>query len=147
MTGWRLGYTAASPEIAKAIDILQSHSTSNATTFAQYGALAAIKADQAVVDDMRDEFDVRRQYMLGRLQSINNVSVVEPKGAFYMLVNIGEMGLTSVNFAEKLLSRHEVAVVPGEAFGADNTVRMSYACGLDVIKEGLDRFEKFCREH
>ena len=147
MTGWRLGYTAASPEIAKAIDILQSHSTSNATTFAQYGALAAIKADQAVVDDMRDEFDVRRQYMLGRLQSINNVSVVEPKGAFYMLVNIGEMGLTSVNFAGKLLSRHEVAVVPGEAFGADNTVRMSYACGLDVIKEGLDRFEKFCREH
>ena len=96
---------------------------------------------------MRDEFDVRRQYMLGRLQAINNVSVVEPKGAFYMLVNIGEMGLTSVNFAEKLLSRYEVAVVPGEAFGADKTVRLSYACGLDVIKEGLDRFEKFCREH
>ena len=147
MTGWRLGYTAASAEIAKAIDILQSHSTSNATTFAQYGALAALAADQAVIEDMRDEFDVRRQYMLGRLQAISNVSVVEPKGAFYVLVNIGEMGLTSVNFAEKLLSRYEVAVVPGEAFGADKTVRFSYACGLDVIKEGLDRFEKFCREH
>ena len=147
MTGWRLGYTAASAEIAKAIDILQSHSTSNATSFAQYGALAALAGDQGFIEDMRDEFDVRRQYMLGRLQAISNVTVVEPKGAFYMLVNIGQMGLNSVNFAEKLLSRYEVAVVPGAAFGADNTVRFSYACGLDVIKEGLDRFEKFCREH
>ncbi|MFT4641550.1 MAG: aspartate aminotransferase, partial [Verrucomicrobiales bacterium] len=98
-------------------------------------------------EDMRDEFDVRRQYMLGRLRSLNNVSVVEPQGAFYMLVNIGEIGINSVNFAEKLLSRYEVAVVPGAAFGADNTIRLSYAVGLDVIKEGLDRFEKFCREH
>ena len=147
MTGWRLGYTAAPAEIAKAIDILQSHSTSNATTFAQYGAIAALAGDPQVIEDMRDEFDVRRQYMLGRLRSINNVSVVEPKGAFYMLVNIEQMGLGSINFSEKLLSRHEVAVVPGAAFGADNTVRFSYAVGLDVIKEGLDRFEKFCREH
>ncbi len=147
MTGWRLGYTAAPAGIAKAIDILQSHSTSNATTFAQYGALAAIHGDQQFIEDMRDEFDVRRQYMLGRLQSIKNISVVEPLGAFYVLVNIGQMGLKSVNFAEKLLSRYEVAVVPGAAFGADSTVRFSYAVGLDVIKEGLDRFEKFCREH
>ena len=147
MTGWRLGYTAAPAEIAKAIDILQSHSTSNATTFAQYGAIAALAGDPQVIEDMRDEFDVRRQYMLVRLRSINNVSVVEPKGAFYMLVNIEQMGLGSINFSEKLLSRHEVAVVPGAAFGADNTVRFSYAVGLDVIKEGLDRFEKFCREH
>lgn len=147
MTGWRLGYTAAPAPIAKAIDILQSHSTSNATSFAQYGALAAIHGDQQFIEDMRDEFDIRRQYMIGRLQEIKNISVVEPQGAFYVLVNIGDMGLTSVNFAQKLLSRYEVAVVPGAAFGADNTVRFSYAVGLDVIKEGLDRFEKFCREH
>lgn len=147
MTGWRLGYTAAPAGIATAIDILQSHSTSNATTFAQYGALAALEAGDQIIEDMRDEFDVRRQYMLGRLRSLNNVSVVEPQGAFYMLVNIGEIGINSVNFAEKLLSRYEVAVVPGAAFGADNTIRLSYAVGLDVIKEGLDRFEKFCREH
>ena len=147
MTGWRLGYTAAPAGIATAIDILQSHSTSNATTFAQYGALAALEAGDQIIEDMRDEFDVRRKYMLGRLRSLNNVSVVEPQGAFYMLVNIGEIGINSVNFAEKLLSRYEVAVVPGAAFGADNTIRLSYAVGLDVIKEGLDRFEKFCREH
>ena len=147
MTGWRLGYVAAPLEIARAIDILQSHSTSNATTFAQYGALAAIHGGHQVIEDMRDEFDVRRQYMLGRLQAMKNISVVEPLGAFYMLVNIGKMGLKSVNFAEKLLSRYGVAVVPGVAFGADDTVRLSYAVGLDVIKEGLDRFEKFCREH
>ena len=147
MTGWRLGYTAAPAGIAKAIDILQSHSTSNATTFAQYGALAAMEGGDQVIEDMRDEFDVRRQYMLGRLQSINNISVVEPLGAFYILANISQMGINSVNFAEKLLSRYEVAVVPGAAFGADKTVRFSYAVGLDVIKEGLDRFEKFCREH
>ncbi len=147
MTGWRLGWTAAPAEIANAIDNIQSHSTSNPTSFAQYGGLAALNGDQSFIEDMRDEFDVRRQYMLGRLQSINNITVVEPMGAFYMLVNIGEMGLNSVNFAEKLLSRYEVAVVPGAAFGSDSTIRFSYACGLDVIKEGLDRFEKFCREH
>ena len=99
------------------------------------------------VSDMREELDMRRQYMLGRLQAINNVSVVEPLGAFYFLVNIGKMGLTSVNLAEKLLSRYGVAVVPGVAFGDDKTIRFSYACGLDVIKNGLDRFEEFCKGH
>ncbi len=147
MTGWRLGYTAAPASIAKAIDTLQSHSTSNATTFAQFGALAALNGSQQIIEDMREEFDIRRQYLMGRLGSIPNVTVAEPQGAFYALVNIGKMGLTSINFAEKLLSRYEVAVVPGLAFGADNTIRFSYAVGLDVIKEGLDRFEKFCREH
>ena len=147
MTGWRLGYTAAPASIAKAIDTLQSHSTSNATTFAQFGALAALNGSQQIIEDMREEFDIRRQYLMGRLGSIPNVTVAEPQGAFYALVNIGKMGLTSINFAEKLLSRYEVAVVPGLAFGADNTIRFSYAVGLDVIKEGLDRFERFCREH
>ncbi len=147
MTGWRLGYTAAPAEIAKAIDTLQSHSTSNATSFAQHGAIAAVHGNAQIIQDMVEEYDIRRSYMLGRLQKISNISVVEPFGAFYMLANIGQMGLTSLNFAEKLLSRYQVAVVPGVAFGADNTVRFSYATGLDVIKEGLDRFEKFCREH
>lgn len=147
MTGWRLGYVAAPGPIATAIGTIQSHSTSNPTSFAQYGAIAALEGDQTVVTDMREEFDIRRQYMLSRFQAINNIDVVEPQGAFYFLVDISKMGLTSVNLAEKLLARYEVAVVPGIAFGDDKTIRFSYATGLDVIKEGLDRFEDFCKSH
>lgn len=147
MTGWRIGYTAAPRKIADAIDVIQSHTTSAPATFAQYGALAALQGDQQFIEDMRAEFDLRRGYMYQRLSKISNVSVVEPKGAFYCLVNIGKTGLKSMNFAEKLLSRSHVAVVPGIAFGADDTVRFSYACSLDIIKKGLDRFEEFCKAH
>jgi aspartate aminotransferase len=147
MTGWRLGYTAAPRELADAIDTIQSHTTSAPATFAQWAAITALQGDQQIMEDMRQEFDLRRGYMLGRFSKITNVSVVEPKGAFYFLVNIGRMGIKSMNFAEKLLSRMHVAVVPGIAFGADDTVRFSYACSLDVIKKGLDRFEEFCRAH
>jgi aspartate aminotransferase len=147
MTGWRLGYTAAPAAIAEAIDNLQSHTTSNPTTFAQYGAIAALQMDQQVVADMRDEFDVRRQFMLGRLSAIKNVKVVEPLGAFYFLVNIEPMGINSVNFCEKLLSKQKVAIVPGVAFGAENTVRFSYATSLEIINNGMDRFEEFCHQH
>lgn len=147
MTGWRLGYTAAPAAIAEAIDNLQSHTTSNPTTFAQYGAIAALQMDQQVVADMREEFDVRRQFMLGRLGAIKNVKVVEPLGAFYFLVNIEPMGINSVNFCEKLLSKQKVAIVPGVAFGAENTVRFSYATSLEIISNGMDRFEEFCHQH
>ena len=145
MTGWRLGYLGAPEPIAKAIDAIQSHSTSNPCSFAQKGALAALKGDQQPVADMRDEFDMRRNYMVNRLAAIAGVSVVKPQGAFYVLVNIGKLGLSSSNFADRLLSKHQVAVVPGVAFGNDATVRLSYATSLDVIKKGLDRFEEFCK--
>jgi len=145
MTGWRLGYLGAPESIAKAIDAIQSHSTSNPCSFAQKGALAALKGDQSAVEDMRAEFDLRRNYMVQRLATIDRVSVVAPQGAFYVLVNISQLGLSSTNFAERLLSKHHVAVVPGVAFGNDGTVRFSYATSLDVIKKGLDRFEEFCR--
>ena len=147
MTGWRLGYTAAPKKIADAIDTIQSHTTSNPTTFAQFGAIAALQGDQQIVADMRDEFDVRRQYMLGRLEAIKNVKVVEPLGAFYFLVNIEPIGIKSVNFCEKLLSKAKVAAVPGVAFGSEHTIRFSYATGLDVINAGMDRFEEFCAQH
>jgi len=147
MTGWRLGYTAAPDAIAAAIENVQSHSTSAPTTFAQYGAIAALMGDQTPLNDMREELDMRRKYMLSRLNRIHNVTTIEPKGAFYFLVNIRKIGLKSVNFADKLLSRYKVAVVPGIAFGNDYTVRLSYATSLDVIKEGLDRFEDFCRSY
>ena len=145
MTGWRLGYLAAPEAIAKAVDAIQSHSTSNPCSFAQKGALAALKGDQQPVSDMRDEFDMRRKYMVNRLKSISRISVVEPKGAFYVLVNISQLGLSSTNFADRLLSKHHVAVVPGVAFGHDGTIRFSYATSLDIIKKGLDRFEEFCK--
>ena len=146
MTGWRLGYLGAPEPIAKAIDAIQSHSTSNPCSFAQKGGLAAIKGDQQLVSDMREEFNLRRNYMVNRIAAIPRVSVVKPQGAFYVLVNIDQLGLSSTNFADRLLSKHHVAVVPGIAFGDDRTVRLSYATSLDIIKKGLDRFEEFCRQ-
>ncbi len=147
MTGWRLGYTAAPQAIATAIDTIQSHTTSNPTTFAQFGGIAALNGDQQVVADMREEFNVRREFMLDRLSKIKKVKVVEPQGAFYFLVNIEPIGIKSVNFAEKLLSKQKVAAVPGIAFGADYTIRFSYATSLDIINSGMDRFEEFCNQH
>ncbi len=147
MTGWRIGYACAPAPIAKAMSSLQGHATSNPTTFAQYGALAALEGPQNFVDDLREEYDMRRQYVLGRLSAISNVKVVEPQGAFYFLVDTSELGLTSLNLTEKLLSRYRVAAVPGIAFGNDQSIRISYCTTLDVLKEGLDRFEDFCRSH
>jgi aspartate aminotransferase len=145
MTGWRLGYLGAPERIAKAIDSMQSHSTSGPCSFAQKGGLAALTGSQQCVADMREEFNIRREYMFERLSAIHNVSAVKPKGAFYMLANISKLGMTSTNFADRLLSKANVAVVPGIAFGDDRVVRLSYATGLDVIKPGLDRFEDFCK--
>src|SRR5438270_6020498 len=113
MTGWRLGYLAAPEAIAKAVDSIQSHSTANPCSFAQRGALAALKGDQQPIADMRDEFDMRRNYMFDRISKIPNVTAVKPQGAFYVLVNISQLGLTSQNFADRLLSKANVAVVPG----------------------------------
>jgi aspartate aminotransferase len=145
MTGWRLGYLGAPEHIAKAIDAIQSHSTSGCTSFAQKGALAALTGDQGAVEDMRAEFDIRRQYMADRLSKIPKISVVMPQGAFYVLANISAFGLNSTNFCDRLLSKHHVAIVPGIAFGDDRTVRLSYATSLDIIKKGLDRIEEFCK--
>jgi len=145
MTGWRLGYLAAPEPIARAIDAMQGHMTSNPCSFAQYGGLAALTGDQQCVTDMREEFDVRRQYMFERLSQIPGVTAVRPQGAFYVLANIGSLGLKSQNFADRLLSKSNVAVVPGIAFGDDRTIRLSYATSLDVIKSGIDRIEEFCK--
>ena len=145
MTGWRLGYLAAPEPIAKAIDSMQSHMTSNPCSFAQYGGLAALTGDQQCVTDMREEFDIRRQYMFERLSAIPGISAVMPLGAFYVLANVSALGLKSQNFADRLLSKANVALVPGIAFGDDRTVRLSYATSLDIIKTGLDRIEQFCK--
>ncbi len=145
MTGWRLGFLAAPEAVAKAVDSIQSHTTANPSSFSQRGALAALKGDQQSVADMREEFDMRRNYMIDRLSKIPNVTAVKPQGAFYVLVNVSQLGLTSQNFADRLLSKSNVAVVPGAAFGDDRTIRLSYATSIDIIKKGLDRFQDFCR--
>ncbi|HEY5037264.1 MAG TPA: pyridoxal phosphate-dependent aminotransferase [Chthoniobacterales bacterium] len=145
MTGWRLGYMGAPENIAKAVDSIQSHTTANPCSFAQKGGIAALKGDQQPLSDMHDEFDMRRNYMFDRISKIANISAVKPEGAFYVLVNISQLGLTSQNFADRLLSKANVAVIPGAAFGDDRTVRLSYATSIDIIKKGLDRFQEFCR--
>jgi aspartate aminotransferase len=145
MTGWRLGYLGAPEAVAKAVDSIQSHSTSHPASFVQRAGLVALKGDQQPISDMREEFDMRRNYMFDRITKIPNVTAVKPQGAFYILVNISQLGLTSQNFSDRLLSKANVAVIPGAAFGDDRTVRLSYATSIDIIKKGLDRFQDFCR--
>jgi len=147
MTGWRLGYTAAPKPLADAIAKIQSHTVSNATTFAQYAAVAALEHGATFLEDQRGEYDVKRQFMFERLRAIPNIRVVEPQGAFYFFVFTGQLGLKSQNLTDKLLSRYKVAAVPGIAFGYDNGIRLSYCTTLDVLNEGITRFEQFCREH
>jgi len=145
MTGWRLGYIAAPEEIAAGIDSIQSHSTSNPTSFAQKGALAGLKGDQSFIADMVKAFAERREYMYNRLTSIPGVTCVKPMGAFYMLPNIASFNLTSGQFCDRLLDQQKVAAVPGIAFGSDDHIRLSYASSMENITKGLDRIESFCK--
>ncbi len=143
MTGWRLGYFAGPLDVVKGATALQSHSTSGATTFAQYGAIEALREDDGSVGKMLEAFAERRSYMYGRLSSMEGVTCVKPMGAFYMLPNISATGVGSLEFCEKLLEEAKVAAVPGAAFGCDKNIRLSYACSMENISEGLDRLEKF----
>jgi aspartate aminotransferase len=145
MTGWRLGYFAGPVEIVKAVNAFQSHSTSGANTFAQFGGIEALKGPQDCVADMLKAFAARRSYIYDRLVSIKGITCVKPMGAFYVLPNISSFGLDSMEFAERLLDEQGVAVVPGIAFGTDRNIRLSYACSMDNIREGLDRLEKFVK--
>lgn len=145
MTGWRLGYLGAPEPIACAIDSIQSHSTSNPCSFAQKGAVAALKGSQQCIVDMREELSLRREYVLGRISKISRVKTVRPQGAFYVLIDISQLGLNSKNFVDRLLSKTNVVAIPGIAFGNDKVIRISYATSMDVIKKGLDRFEEFCQ--
>lgn len=147
MTGWRLGYSAAPEHIAKYIKLIQDHTASNATTFCQYGAIEALTGDQSFIADLREEYDFRRQYVYSRLSQMPKVKVVEPKGAFYFFLDMSELGMGSLELCEKLLERYQVAAVPGIAFGNDKAIRISYCTSLDVLKEGLDRLEEFCKKH
>ena len=143
MTGWRLGYVAAPLFLTKAMSALQSHSTSGTTSFAQYGAVAALNGPHDFLAAMGAAFTERRAYLLRRLEDISGVTCSKPMGAFYAMSNIARFGLDSISFAQRLLEEQNVATVPGIAFGAPDHIRLSYACGMDVLEKSLDRLGLF----
>jgi aspartate aminotransferase len=145
MTGWRLGFLAAPEPIAKAIDAVQSHSTSNPTSFAQKGAVAALTGPQDHLKGWLAEYSKRRSFAHKRLSSIPGISCVNAKGAFYLFPNISKLGLKSTEFCARLLEEQKVAAVPGIAFGSDDYLRISYATSMVNIEKGLDRIEKFAK--
>jgi aspartate aminotransferase len=143
MTGWRLGYLAGPVNIVQAVITLQGHSTSNVCTFAQYGAIAALRGDQTCVETMRRAFQQRRALMYAKLSAIPRLSCPQPDGAFYLFPNISGTGLTSVEFAQRLLDTVQVAVIPGLAFGLDTNIRLSYATDSETIEKGCARLAQF----
>lgn len=143
MTGWRLGYLTGPEWLIKRVDALQSHTTSNPTTFAQYGALAALTGPQGPVEEMRLAFAKRRDLIYKLMSSIPGVKCVRPQGSFYILCDISSFGVPSLPFCERLLAEGLVAAVPGDAFGAEGTIRLSYACSDEHIKTACERIKKF----
>lgn len=156
MTGWRIGYLAAPAELAKAISSMQSHTTSNACSIAQYASVAALKNSEgeAFIEKMQNVFDERRKLMIQMLSGVKGIQCIEPKGAFYVFVDVsalygksfkGEKIEGSLSFADCALKKG-VALIPGIAFGDDNCIRLSYAISIEDIKEGLGRLIEFIGE-
>ena len=156
MTGWRIGYLAAPKDIAKAVSSMQSHTTSNACSIAQYASVAALADPEGekFIEEMQKVFDERRKYMYERLKDVAGVVCPEPKGAFYIFPDIsalygksfeGQKITGSLSFADCALKKG-VAVVPGIAFGDDKCIRLSYAISIEDIREGLDRLIDFIKE-
>lgn len=152
MTGWRIGYTASNEQIANIMGNVQSHATSNPNSIAQKAALAALDGPQDIIDEMASEFVKRRDYMVDRINKIPGLSCIQPNGAFYVMMNISKVIGTEIlgtiikgsdDFANLLLEKANVALVPGSGFGTDIHVRLSYATSLKNITEGLNRIEKF----
>jgi len=148
MTGWRIGYVLAAPDIIGGIVKLQSHSTSNPTSVSQKAALEALTGPQESVGIMLAEYAKRRKFVLDRLRAIPGVKCAEPGGAFYAYPNIsavfGKGGIKdSVDFSARLLEKAHVAVTPGEAFGTNDHVRMSYATSIEQLDKGLKRIREF----
>ncbi|PLR77170.1 aspartate aminotransferase [Bacillus sp. V3-13] len=148
MTGWRIGYAAGNKQIIKAMTNLASHSTSNPTTTAQYGAIAAYAGSQEPVEEMRQAFEKRLEIIFAKLVEIPGFTCVKPQGAFYLFPNAKKAAeLTGFNnvdeFAEALLEEAMVAVIPGSGFGAPDNIRLSYAASLELLEEAIDRIRRF----
>lgn len=154
MTGWRIGYAAGNKDIIKLMSNIQSHTTSNPNSIAQYASLAALRYESPDVKHMIHEFNDRRNFMLKKVEQIKGISAFKSEGAFYLFVDISKTfgkkahGMEikdSLSFSQQLLEKQKVAVVPGIGFGADNYIRLSYATSMENIKEGLNRIEDFIK--
>lgn len=152
MTGWRIGYAAGNEVIIKLMSNIQSHTTSNPNSIAQYASVEALEGDQSSLKMMVGEFSKRRDYMVDKINTIRSLSCIKPDGAFYVMVDIsrvlnkkinGVLMQNSLDFSKFLLEDQKVAVIPGVAFGLDDYVRISYATSMENVKEGLSRIEKF----
>lgn len=155
MTGWRIGYAAGCEKVIKLMGNIQSHTTSNPNSIAQFASVEALNGDQSTVESMKQEFKARRDYMINKINSISGIYCSRPEGAFYVMINIsglygkkvGDVIISdSVSFSKLLLDKERVAVIPGAGFGADNYVRLSYATSMKNIKEGLNRIEEFVND-
>lgn len=150
MTGWRVGFAAGPKDIVKAMTNIQSQSTSNPNSIAQRAAVEALTGPQDFIDVMRKEFDTRRRFLLSELNSISGVKCITPTGAFYAFPNISALlgktaakpVVTSSDLALYLLENSNVALVPGEAFGDDNYIRLSYATSMENLKKGVERIRE-----
>nr|WP_074350294.1 pyridoxal phosphate-dependent aminotransferase [Proteiniborus sp. DW1] len=151
MTGWRIGYAAADEEIVKVMTNIQSHTTSNPCSISQYASVEGLVGDQLIIEEMKEHFIHRRNYMVEKINSINGLSCRKPLGAFYVMANISKLKgqiikgkniESSLDLANLLLDEAKVAVIPGSAFGADDFIRLSYATSMENIKEGLNRIEE-----
>jgi aspartate aminotransferase len=143
MTGWRIGYLLGPPDVVRAVEIIQSHATSNPTSFAMVGALEALRHAEAEVTEMVAEYEARRAMLIPRLNQLPGFICRPPDGAFYAFPQVsacyrpGRQG--SIEMSELLLEKARVVVVPGVAFGADDHIRISFACSRAVLEEGLER--------
>ena len=147
MTGWRLGTLVAPLPIAKAVSELQSQMSSNATTFAQFGALAALREKEkaaAAIALMKTAFDRRRKFLHAELNKIPGITCQLAGGAFYLFPNISSFGLKDADFCAQLLEKEKVAAVPGSSFGAEGYLRLSYAASDEMLQKGVDRLARFC---
>ncbi len=155
MTGWRIGYAAGPIDIINAATMIQDHTTSGPNSFTQKAAATALNEQNNATADMVVEFDKRRKYMVERLNNMDGITCMLPKGAFYVFPNVsglfnrdiaGQTANTSIELVNLILDKAKVAFVPGEAFGSDSHVRMSYATSMENIKEGMNRLEKLLSE-
>jgi len=146
MTGWRVGYLGAPLYIAEAISRLQDHSTSNPNSIAQKAAITALSSENDFSKKMRLEFQKRRDYCIGRLSKMKNIEAVNPSGAFYIFFDITKTGLKSDVFASRLLEETYTGLIPGDGFGLDNFVRMSFATSMEQLTKGMDRLELWLKQ-
>lgn len=147
MTGWRIGYLGASKEIVRNIKKIQDHSTSNPSSIAQAAALAALTGPEEDFRLMKKEFQKRRDAMVDGLNKISQLNYICPDGAFYIFCNISKLGENSASIAKKILNDINIASIPGDGFGAEQYIRLSFATSIERIKEGINRFSRWITEN